>query len=96
MIQIIIYSMLIIAIFVYTFARLIKKNDSNYIYLLIVEFFGIIADFIIIITRNKPNFFAIFFLYLISIIIPIIYFIMESKDIYIDEILNILKAYSLI
>ena len=92
MIQIIIYSVLIIGIFVYTFIRLIKENNANYVYILGIEFIGIIIDFILILNRIAPNVIALSFIYLITIIIPIILFILENKGLNIDELINIAKA----
>ena len=41
MVEKIIFSILSIAIFMLTFFKLIKKNDTSYIYILLVEFIGI-------------------------------------------------------
>ena len=92
MVQIIIFSIIIIALFVYTFIKLVKENNTNYLYILVVEFIGIIIDFILILIKKEPNFVLILLMYIISIILPIIYFILESKNINIDELINIATA----
>lgn len=92
MVQIIVYGILVIAMFVYTFMKLVKENDTNYIYLLFLEFIGIIIDFILILKVVIPNIWLITFMYLIGVIIPIIFFILQSKGLYIDELINIIKA----
>lgn len=79
-----------IAIFVYTFAKFIKQNNS-YVYLLIMEFAGIIIDFIALVTEKELNGIILALLYLMSIVIPITIFLLEKKNIYIDEAINIAK-----
>ena len=45
----IITTILAVAIFAVTFVKMIKKNYSNYIYILVSEFIGIAIDFIFLI-----------------------------------------------
>ena len=45
MVEKIIFSILSIAIFMLTFFKLIKKNDTSYIYILLLEFIGIVIYF---------------------------------------------------
>lgn len=90
--QTIIFTILIILMFIYTFVRLVKKNNTNYIYLLIAQFIAIIIDFFHVIKGQAVASFPLVILYIISVVIPIIYFILEKYNLYIDEILNIMKA----
>lgn len=92
MIHIIIFSILVIGAFVYTFLKMIKENNTNYVYILGLEFLGIVIDFILILNGKIPNLIILSILYVITIIIPITMLIMEMKGIYIDELYNILKA----
>lgn len=85
----IVFMILAIIIFIYTFAKLIQKNNTNLVYILVIEFIGIIIDFIALITETKLNIIILTAMYLISVIIPIIYFILEKKNIYIDELISI-------
>lgn len=80
-----------IVIFIYTFARLIKENNTNYVYLLVAEFIGIIIDFIALVTENNLHVLMLIIVYLISVVVPIVIFLLEKKNIYIDELINIAK-----
>ena len=92
MLQIIIYIVLVIALFIYTFMKLVKDNNSNYVYMLALEFIGIIIDFIFILNGTSPNFGLLVFMYVISVMIPIICFALEMKGIHIDELISILST----
>ena len=92
MIQIIFLGIITIALFVYTFIHLVKENNTNYVYILALEFLGLILDFILLLTVKKPSIVLILFILIISIILPIIYFILEHKNIHIDELINIAKG----
>ena len=91
MISIIIFTILSLIIFVITFFKLIKKNNSNYIFALIPEFIGIVINFVYIFISIKPNTIVIILMYILSIIIPIIGFILEKNDINLLEIIGITK-----
>ena len=92
MIQIIIFSIFVVSVFVDTFAKLFKKKNSNYVYMLVMEFAGILIGFIYILSRRNPPFIMLCIMYLISIILPIIFLALESQNIYMDELINIAKA----
>ncbi len=92
MVQIIVFSVLVISIFIYTFAKLIKENNAGYVYLLSLEFIGIIVDFIFIFIKKNPNLIFMSILFIVSIIIPIIFLALERKNLYLDELINIARA----
>ena len=85
-------TMLIIAIFIFTFLKMIKKNNSNYFYLILIEFFGILLIFIYIFNGIPLNAIVYLIVYLLSVCIPIIINLLEKKGIYIDQIISILRA----
>lgn len=87
----VIFILIAITIFIYTFAKLIKENNTNYVYLLVMEFVGIIVDFIALVSNNNLNAFIYAIMYLISIIIPIILFALEKNNIYLDELIGLSK-----
>jgi len=93
MIHIIIFSIVALAIFVLTFLKLIKENNSNYVFALIPEFIGICIDFIYMFNGINPNTFVIILMYVLSIFIPIIIIILKKNDINILECINIIKVY---
>ena len=92
MVQIIFLGIVTIALFVYTFIHLVKENNTNYVYVLALEFLGLIVEFILLIIVKKPNLVLLLLILVISIILPIIYFILEHKNIHIDELINISKG----
>ena len=71
MLEKIIFNVLAFALFTITVLKLIKKNDTSYIYVLAVEFIGIVISFIELICSIKLNCFFKVITYIFSIIIPI-------------------------
>ena len=53
----IIFNLLAFAIFTVVFFRMVRKNDTNYLYLLLFEFFGILLNFIELIAKVEFNVF---------------------------------------
>ena len=92
MIHIIIFSVIALFIFLITFFKLIKENDSNYVFALIPEFIGICIDFAFIFSGKNPNTITFILMYSLSIGIPIINVILRKNSINILEILSIAKA----
>ena len=92
MIQIILLGIITIALFIYTFIHLVKENNTNYVYILALEFIGLIIDFILILTVKEPNIVLSLLIIVVSIILPIIYFILEHKNIHMDELINIARG----
>ena len=85
-------TMLIITIFIFTFLKMIKKNNSNYFYLILLEFIGILLIFIYIFNGIPLNAIVYLIVYLLSVCIPIIINLLDKKGIYIDQIISILRA----
>lgn len=79
-------AMLIISIFIITFIQMIRKNNSNYTYLLGSEFIGIVIIFVYIFNGNSPKTLAYIITYILSVLIPLAIYLLEKKQIYIDEI----------
>lgn len=77
-----------IVIFGLVFFKMIKRNDTQYIFILLVEAFGIIADGITIIFNIKVNIFIKILFYIVSILLPSALLILEHKNI---DILNWVK-----
>ena len=70
------------------FFKMIKKNDTSYILLLVIEAIGIIIDGVTVLLTLNTNIFFKILTYLISIILPIIVIILEYKNI---DIINFIK-----
>ena len=64
---------------------MIKRNDTNYLYLLIIEAIGITIGFVSLIIRIKLNIILIILTYIFSVIIPIILILIERKGITLTE-----------
>lgn len=90
MIEKIIFNVFAFTLFALMFLNLIRKNDSNYIYLLVLQFIGIALDFIELIFELKFNLVLKLIIYIISIILPIIILLLEYiKNINFTEILDV-------
>lgn len=93
MVHIIIFSVVALFIFVFTFFKMIKENNSNYFFALIPEFLGICIDFICIVSGKQPKGAIFIFMYILSIIIPIIIIILRKNDINLLELIGIAKVH---
>lgn len=92
MINIIVFSVISISIFIFTVIKLIKENNSNYLFALIPEFLGIIINFICIFFTINPEIILLIIMYTLSVIIPIVLLILEKKEINLYELIGIIKA----
>ena len=79
MIEKIIFNLLAFAIFIIVFGRFVKKNDTSYVYVLGLEFLGIVINFIELIFNIHLNIFFRVLIYILSIIIPLIILFIEYK-----------------
>lgn len=91
MILTILITVLALVFFTTTFFKMIKTNSTNYIYLLVIEFIGISIDFIVLFIGKKASRIGNTVTVLISILIPMIIFILEKKGLLFDEIINMLN-----
>lgn len=84
----IIFNLLAFTFFIFMFFELIRKNDTNYIYLLILQFIGILIEFIEIVNNINLNNALKIIKFILSIAIPILVFLVEyTKKISFTEIL---------
>ena len=49
------FNVIAFTLFILMFLKLVKKNDTNYVYLLIVQFIGIAISFLELVTGIKLN-----------------------------------------
>ena len=87
----IITCVLIIAIFTITVLNLVKKNNTDYLSLLIIEFIGIFTAFMFIITNNKINAIGYIIVYFFSVCIPASIYLIQLMGIKTDELLVKIK-----
>ena len=93
MIEKIIFNLLAFAIFIFVFGRFIKKNDTSYVYILGLEFIGIVVNFIELLSNVTLNVFFKVLIWILSVIIPGIMLLIEYKSkVDFPEIFNILLA----
>ena len=93
MIEKIVFNLLAFAIFIIVFGRFIKKNDTSYVYILGLEFLGIVINFFELIFNIHLNLFFRILIYILSVIIPAVILIIEyKKKIDFPEMLNITLA----
>ena len=79
MIEKIIFNLLAFAIFILVFGRFIKKNDTSYVYVLGLEFIGLVINFIELLSNITLNVFFKVIIWLLSVIIPGIILLIEYK-----------------
>ena len=97
MIEKIIISTICFLLFVYIFIfKLIKKNDTTYLIILIMQAIGILINFIQILFNTLNGIFFKLLIYVLCIIIPIIIFALEGKGFNCSEIICIFTSKALL
>ena len=93
MLEKVIFNLLAFAIFIIVFGRFIKKNDTSYVYILGLEFIGIVLNFIELLFNMQLNIFLKIIMYILAIIIPGIMLLIEyKKKVDFPEIFHIILA----
>lgn len=87
-----IFTFISFAIFVYMFFRMIKNNDTSYVIILVLEAIGIALNFLEVLFSVKLNMVFVILKYVIAILVPIAIVILEKRNIYLYETINITKA----
>ena len=76
----ILYSLIAFLLFLYIFLfKVIKKNDTMYVTILILQAIGILINFIQIIFGKLTNTFSYIIMYLLSAILPVIILLVDLK-----------------
>ena len=93
MLEKIIFNVLALALFTITFLKLIRKNDTSYIYVLALEFVGLAINFIELFFSIKLSIILKIIIYIFSIIITgIMIWIEKVKKIDFPELFNVTIA----
>lgn len=93
MIEKLIFNVLAFTLFILIFIRLIRKNDTSYLYLLGIQFIGIVINFIELSIGKSFGTIGKTIMYSLSIIIPIFIILLEQYNVIrFSEIVNILLA----
>lgn len=89
----IIFNLLAFALFTIIFMKMIRKNDTSYVYILGLQFLGLVINFIELFFNIKLNLFFKVIIYLLSVVMPIIILIVEySKKIDFPQIFRLAVA----
>ena len=91
MVEMILFYLLAFVLFVYFFLKMIQKNDTNYLYILLISSLGIAITFICLTAKIELNIGNIILSYIFSIIFPICLIIIEKKGIVLTEIIYLTK-----
>lgn len=90
MIEKILFNVIAFSLFINIFLlKLVKKNDTTYITILVIEAIGIAINFISILFNIWEGAFIKIVMYLFAIIVPILVFILERKGTNISISLNL-------
>lgn len=96
MLEKILFNLIAFSIFIIIFFKIIRKNDTNYIGILVLEAIGIAISFIEIRIGIDANTFFKSIRYLFSILLPVFIILMELKGLNFSEIISSIFAKILI
>ena len=92
MLEKLIFCLLSCSLFIIIFSKIIRRNDANYIILLVLQAIGIATAFVEINLQIGENAFWWTVRYLFSIIIPLAIIFMELKGFNFSELLSVTAA----
>ena len=75
----IIFNLLAFSLFVSMFFKMIRKNDTNYVVVLVFEAIGILISFISILFQINLNALILILVYILSVILPLAIIILEKR-----------------
>ena len=87
-----IFTILAFGLFVYIFLKMIQKNDTNYIIVLVMQAIGIALNFIAVSIKKEVGPLFIILKYIFGIITPIAILTIEKRGIPLIQLLNVTKA----
>ena len=86
------FSLLAVSLFIIIFFKIIRKNDGNYIVILILQAIGIVVSFLEISHKIEESVLGGTIRYLFSVVIPMAIIFIELKGINFSEILSVVVA----
>lgn len=87
-----IFTILAFGLFVYIFFKMMQKNDTNYIGMLVMQAVGIALNFISVSIKKELGPVFIIIKYILGIIVPISIIAIEKRGIPLIQVLNVAKA----
>ncbi len=88
MVFLILTTVIVLSFFVFTFVKALLAKFNNYLFTLIIEVIGAFIDFVFIIANQEPSVPVYFIIYLFGVVIPLVIFLLEGKNVYINYILR--------
>lgn len=93
MIEKIIFNLFAFTLFIFIFLKLIKRNDASYVYLLVLQFIGIVINFIELTMGKSFGSILKIVMYILSVMLPLFIIWLEyAKKIEFAEVFYILAA----
>lgn len=86
------FTIIAFGLFVYIFLKMIQKNDTNYITILVMQAIGIALNFIAVFSKGEKGVLFLIIKYILGALIPIAIMIIEKKGISLIEIASVIKA----
>lgn len=87
-----IFAIIAFALFIIMFYKIIKKNDTSYIVIIVLQAIGIALNFFEVLSGVKLNWFFMIIKYIVAMLIPISIIILEKYNIPLTELIDITKA----
>ncbi len=92
MMEQLIFAMITLGIFIYFFYNMIKKNDTSYVMVIVLQAIGLALNFFEVIFHVKLNWIFMVIKYIVGLLIPVVILILEKYHIPLIEIIDITKA----
>jgi len=92
LLELIVFNLVAFSLFIIIFFKIIRKNDTNYIGVLILEAVGITISFFEIRLGITTNTLIVIIRYILAIILPVTIILIELRNINFSEILSITAA----
>ena len=86
------FNLLAVSLFIIIFFKIIRKNDGNYIFILVLQTIGIIVSFLEILNKINESILGGTIRYVFSIVIPLLIIFIEIRGINFSEILSVIAA----
>lgn len=87
-----IFAIIAFILFIFMFYKIIRKNDTSYVVIIILQAIGIALNFFEVLSGIKLNWFFMIIKYIVAVLIPITIMILEKYNIPLTEIIDITRA----
>lgn len=87
-----IFTIITFALFVYIFFDMIRRNDTNYVLILVLQAIGIAFNFIEVLMKVDLGIVLSVTKYIFGVILPIAIIILEKRGIPFLQIISVIKA----